>query len=309
MYFYLVYGLHIQSQIQLPWLQEGGEGSDITIIFGDTPDHLASPEVPNNWAEVKESEILLFDERAGRIWIRPELIVITAFPQANTDILVSLLLGSGLAAQLIWRNHFVLHASAIRLPNGNAIAFAGSKKAGKSTMAGFLYHHGLALVSDDVCPLFIITNPCSNTNTSRTDKGNLQPVCIQPGFPRIKLDPAILAAMGKNAADYSLLPLKFRIKHSYPASNGFNTAPVPLQAIFLLEEGDVTKMTKLANKDATIQLMRQHFRPFFLTSKSQQQEALSACMQITNNVPVFTLKRPKQISSVENVIEKLIINS
>jgi hypothetical protein len=77
----------------------------------------------------------------------------------------------------------------------------------------------------------------------------------------------------------------------------------------LLEEGETTQIRNLAPTDAIVQLMRQSFRPFFLTSQAQQQKALVGCTQVASNVAVFTLTRAKKISSTAIVIEMLLANA
>jgi hypothetical protein len=71
-------------------------------------------------------------------------------PAVSSDLAGLLVSGSIAAYLLTLAGHFVLHASAIELDPGRAVAFVGRSTRGKTTCAALLCAEGRPLVTDDV---------------------------------------------------------------------------------------------------------------------------------------------------------------
>ncbi|MBE9538213.1 MAG: hypothetical protein IMF06_03975 [Proteobacteria bacterium] len=78
-------------------------------------------------------------------------IEVTCYPcaECREDTLRHLLLDQLLPRLWTHLGHLVLHASAVKLPNGHVIAFVGESGWGKSTLAAALQLRGAQLLSDD----------------------------------------------------------------------------------------------------------------------------------------------------------------
>ncbi|MDG9670277.1 hypothetical protein ONV78_21240 [Hahella sp. CR1] len=290
MYYYQVYGLQMQTEFEFPWLVQGGDGSDLTVVFGEAPTRLDKVAKQGKRYQANESEVLIFDdEDGGRFWVRPWRIVITPGESSQTWSIYAHVLGSCLGAILQWRKCLVLHASAVRLPSGRALLFCGNKTAGKSSMAGLFYHRGHELLSDDICPLTI--------------EGNNVSLC--PGFPRLKLSPEILLAMGETPENHLRLPFKTRVKHCYPARRNFSSKKAFVQSVYILTEGKELSLQRLTPQEAIAGLFEHCFRKVFLVSLEQRRTMLNACAALAGVTSVYSLQRPKLMSEAISIVDML----
>lgn len=159
-YFYQVYGLKLQSDLELPELMPVSEQAvDVTITLDAVPRTLPSSRAFGSWADYDDRRCLLRIENVGCFLVE-DGCSITVAPFAPTETkhgavapmsdVRLYLLGSALAALLHQRGLIPLHVSAVLAENG-VWAFTGPSGAGKSTLAGWLSQCvGLPLISDDV---------------------------------------------------------------------------------------------------------------------------------------------------------------
>ncbi|WLQ13944.1 hypothetical protein O5O45_29915 [Hahella aquimaris] len=289
MYYYQVYGLQIQTEFEFPWLVQGGDGSDLSVVWGVTPLRLEKVVKEGKRYQANESEALIFDDEGGRFWVRSWRVVVTPAESMQSWSIFAHVLGSCLGAILQWRRRLVLHASAVRLPHGGALLFCGHKTAGKSSMAGLFYHKGYDLLSDDICPLSLEGSDVS----------------LYPGFPRLKLSPEILLTMGETAENYPRLPFNTRIKHCFPARRNFSLEKAFVQKIYILKEGRELNLRQLTPQEALAGLFEHCFRKVFLVSHEQLQMLLSACAALAGVTPVYSLQRPKLLSDAISIVDVL----
>ncbi|ABC32701.1 conserved hypothetical protein [Hahella chejuensis KCTC 2396] len=289
MYNYQAYGLQIQAEFEFPWLVRGGDGSDLTIVIGETPGRLERALKQGKRYQATESEALIFDDDGGRFWVRPSRIVITPGESSQSWSIYAHVLGSCMGAILQWRKRLVLHASAVRLPSGGALLFCGNKTAGKSSMAGLFYYQGCDLLSDDICPLSL--------------EGSEVSLC--PGFPRLKLSSEILLTMGETPENHPRLPFKTRVKHCYPASRNFSLKKAFVQSVYILTEGRELSLQKLTPQEAIAGLFEHCFRKVFLVSLEQRKMMLNACATLAGVTSVYSLQRPKLMSEAISIVDML----
>lgn len=159
-FLYQVYGLTIESAIELPELAPAtGQSPDVTITLGSVPKALPASKSFGRWGEHVGTRCLFRIDDVGRFLIADGCSITiepygpsetshgSAAPMFDVRLYV---LGSALAALLHQRNLLPLHVSAVLSEKG-AWAFTGPSGAGKSTLAGLLSQGaGLPLISDDV---------------------------------------------------------------------------------------------------------------------------------------------------------------
>ena len=126
MWSYDAYGLHFQSEVELPYQKATeNKAACVTIRFGTVPetlDHVFAAQ--RNWQASKDA-FLLTVEGAGRILVtRGRSIVIDRLQCGSLEVLCLHLMGSCTAAVLQQRELFQLLACAISTQQG-FIAFAG----------------------------------------------------------------------------------------------------------------------------------------------------------------------------------------
>lgn len=86
---------------------------------------------------------LVMDRALSRVTVHSD-------PDSPADLESVVLGGMGLATVLMLRGHLLLHASAVVLPTGGAVAVVGQSGQGKSTVATLLCGAGALMVTDDV---------------------------------------------------------------------------------------------------------------------------------------------------------------
>ena len=143
-----------------------------------------------------------------------------------------------MAVILYQRGMCVLHASVIEA-QGTAIAFLGHIGAGKSSTAAAFYARGHRILNDDNAAIQM----CSGT-----------PLVV-PGFPYIKLFPAIASSLGFQIGDLRILH-ETQVKLAGPVHSGFSDRPLPLRTIYVLGRDHSKDMTRLSPLNATMQLIR-----------------------------------------------------
>ena len=155
-HFYSVYGLTVESALELPELiPTRCRQPNVQICFGQVPETLSDPIGRADWCMASRSEFIFSAEGVaryhvaggGRITIERRVGPKSAAPASDIRLW---LLGTAFGALLHQRGLLPLHVSAVKSPNG-VWAFAGDSGEGKSTLAGFLHgRFGWDLVSDDV---------------------------------------------------------------------------------------------------------------------------------------------------------------
>jgi len=157
---YHVYGLNLESELELPELIPArGQSIDFSVSLGTVPKSLANSRHYGVWAEHAGNRCLFRIRNVGRFLIEDgQSITVEPYGANETDhgAAASIsdvrlyLLGSSLAALLHQRRLLPLHVSAV-LSSAGVWAFTGPSGAGKSTVAGWLSQcAGLPLLSDDV---------------------------------------------------------------------------------------------------------------------------------------------------------------
>jgi hypothetical protein len=148
---YSAYGLQIDSEIPLPELLPGSNGSaDVHIRYGDVPPAL--PDRPGRGGYFQATpDTLLFvaGDIARYLVVKGQEIVIERLSSCTDALLRRYLLGSAFGALLHQRHLLVMHASTIQTSRG-AVLFVGDKGHGKSTLLAALVKRGYAMLADDV---------------------------------------------------------------------------------------------------------------------------------------------------------------
>jgi hypothetical protein len=153
-----------------------------------------------------------------------DAIVCTPVAGTAPATLRHLLIDQVLPRVLFLRGAVVLHASALRAPDGRAVAFLGASGSGKSTLAASLLAAGWSLLTDDALVI---------------QSGRAGPSAV-PTYPELRLWPDVAAWLGLDvrgarAADAGP---KLRLRAAgLGDKRPFSTVPVPLARIYLVEAG------------------------------------------------------------------------
>lgn len=172
---YEVCGLRVRSELPLPAPRTVAEEADVTITVGDplampwerpSTDVVAELIGPDGWPRYSFCRKQDGDIRA-RFYSLADFainadgrsVVCHTHPDVDEGITAILIVGSVAAYLLSSAGQCVLHASAVEVEPGSAVAFMGPTTRGKTTTAALLCARGLPLVTDDVLPVLLGNGP------------------------------------------------------------------------------------------------------------------------------------------------------
>lgn len=292
---YLLCGWRVRSDLPLPellaWPATQDIPPDITIMQASVPDRLENAVTQgDSFAVDAQGSALLHIKGLVRILARGgRQISVEILRRESSESWRLFLLGSTLGHIAHQRGLFPLHAACLRVKE-RTIAIAGASGAGKSTMAMALAQRGHALLSDD---LIVV----------RQD--GFAPPQVLPAFPRLKLWRDTLDTL---AVDTRMLP---RVRDGMEKFNlagagnfGFDPAPRVLDAIFVLDEQPVARLTPLPLLESAAAIRNQIFRPKFgaLLGNAHQARLFAQSVAIASKTRVCRLERPKIFADLAAIV-------
>lgn len=268
---YALYGLKIDSELDLPALPIVGARADASIRFGEVPPVPSSP--PGYYVENGDATLTI--PGVGRYAIRGgrEIVVASAPGAAERDVRLYLL-GSALGALLHQRGVLPLHANAVAL-DGSAVAFMGRSGSGKSTLAAWFQTRGHSILSDDVCAVGV-------------DPGGA-PVA-HSGILRVRLWRDAIERMGASPERY---------ERSYEGYDKFDLpvmpsplCPLPLRAIYVLRRAETEpRIARLIGARAVAALVENTYRGGFVHMAGLARVHLGLCVALARCIPVYLAER------------------
>ncbi len=287
-YTYAAYGLTLRATLALP---------EFTVLPPmDRPDVVVRrrdlPPAPDAVTERAALSVRVHGETVHYVWKHYGQFVLHAgqevdyapLPGAPDETVRAPLLGVVLGTVLHQRGFFTLHASAVAC-EGGVVAFVGQKGAGKSTTSAALHQRGYRLVTDDVLAIEV---PAKRS-----------PV-VHPAFPRIKLRPDALAALGHDRAAFPRLHDNID-KRVYPADRSFRSDPTPLRRIYVLADDPVLRAERLSPKEAFVQLLTHSYAARFLGALGAGRDHFYQCKRLLQHVPIYRLQRPRDLSALSDL--------
>ncbi len=283
-------GLQVASELQIPeWdAFEQSRSSEVDVVIS-----LDSKATPNAWGQdaVTANEYRFHVPQIGGYAVRDgrEIIVAPA-PEAEWRQVRPYLLGSAWGALCYQRGLLVLHASAMRVGN-QAVAFCAPIGMGKSSLAAWLCARGYTLVADDL---------------TRFDIPDDSPPTIYPSATRLKLWGDALDALGWNNDDLERDFFRTE-KFHVPQSGNELRQPVPLRAIYLLEWNENHSVIRLSGRVALRRFLASAtFRGSLIEQMGKTSAYSRQCLELVRRVPVWELKRPCDLSAIDQTVDLLI---
>lgn len=293
---YYAHGLTINSTFHFPEMEQGYDKPDVEIHYGTI-------DVPLSGIDFKKEldwiKILIKNRNTYFIWnnicvcrIKGKEIIINNSTGIEQNLLKTIILGPVFATLLHQLGRLVLHASAVSI-NNNAVAFLGPKGRGKSTTSLALCKSGYNLLSDDVLSIDI-------------NKGF---PLVFPSYPRMKLCPEVIKNMKENPDSMPKVYADTN-KRSYAIVNNYLNIPIPLKAIYLIEEADETIIEDTYPRNSLIELVKSSFC-LKIFDKNELNDNFNQCSKIVNNISVKKLKirhSLKDLPKLAETIEKDVLN-
>jgi HPr Serine kinase C-terminal domain len=287
MFEYVVYGIGIHSNLELPELTPVQSDRDVTIIVKEESGGYVEPARPREYLKVSPEETLVALKCVGLFQIRngSEIIVIPA-PNADRRLMQLCLAGSIMAVLLYQRGvQVLLHASAVEV-QGEMVGFLGDSGAGKSSMAITMLSRGHGIISDDLVP--VQCHPL--------------PATVWAGYPQMKFSAEVAAFLG-----YSLDSLIYvhplLDEYAYRSTVGFPKSPRRLNSLFILvdSESDVPSVELIKGPAAVMELIRYCYGMPSLQPLLDRTAQLHQCVTLAETISIYRLHRPRRLEKLPEV--------
>ncbi len=292
---YRIYGLNVLSEIKCPEVLEletiNGGQHDVLIELNDVSEHIRKLVKRGKRSFYTNDEMWFHISGVATYWVhKGEKVTIELCEGADTLMAKQYLLGSCLGMIMLQRNMIAIHGGTILL-DGKGIIFTGDRGAGKSTITSALRLKGYPFVSDDV---------------SAIEVG--EPHYIHPGFPQQKLCQDAALKLGYDLSQYKTLMGDNQLKYLIPARDSFVRNQVPLQAIVELQVSDEVKgieVEMLKGHDRFMTIYNNIYRIEMKRVAGVDPDYFKKCISIAKDIPVYRIKRQKDVMTTNQQIEWL----
>jgi hypothetical protein len=279
---YLVYGLSIESEWELPDLDRTLEAASACIRSGVNQVGLPLEHEAPRWFADGE-HIFLTDSQVGSICVDGGREV-TVHLKENPDhpLLEAYLLGPALAVVLHQRGYLVLHASVLAR-DGQAVAILGDSGEGKSTAALALCSRGWRLVADDQAVI------------EWTQEGP----AVYPGRAALRVSHEALSRFGASQPGLILTAEcggKFLFRPGAPV-----VERTPLSCLYVLCEGAQIRCPPIPAEHVFASLIQHSFLGSLLTSTGSLARHFHQCADLAGRLPVRRLERPRSLALLDDL--------
>jgi hypothetical protein len=282
MFTYLVYGVKLQSNLEIPALPLWAEGADYhgeaTLNYDSTPADFAEYH-PDAQIYCSLENGVIFDRRVCMFKLKDGRDI-TVQPSENLNMrqIQLYILGTLLMIMLYQQGVLVLHGSAVEI-DGQIVGVIAPSGTGKSTTAAALFKKGYRLLSDDAVPLV-------------WRDGQFY---VYPGYPRLKISEKVTEAL-----DYSAEKVLERHPEcqeiSFDAKGQFADEPLPLKQIYVLEAGEEIGIAPMSTRDALFAMMNNSLPTMWLKSHSPAQ--FKQATEFVKAVPFYRMTRSSNIADL-----------
>ena len=214
-------------------------------------------------------------------WARP-------VPGASPDNVRHIFDNQVLPLALSQQGRIVLHGSAVKIGDA-AVGFLGASGRGKSTLAASFAAAGHAFLSDDLA----VIAPQDETYV------------LFPSHPVIRLwDDSEGAVLGHDRrADEGAVPRKQLLAAA--AGFRYHDRPLPLRALFLLDDGAAPEIRPITRQQAMIELTRVSFL-LDVEDRALLKRQFEACAALASAVPVLHLVYPRDYHGLGRLREAVL---
>ena len=302
---YLVYGLVIESELQLTSVHEaaGGEGNADITLLAETADYFRAiapggARDPDDWIE----HVVLDD---GSVYLKSAgVFEATIAADGRTAICRRLgdveprafeanLLNFVVSASLTLRGEETLHATVLEM-EGRAVGLLGWSGAGKSTLAAYLISRGADLITDDMLRVSFAGDA----------------LLAYPGPYRLKLlDQPGTGFLPDAVADGHFNALSGKIMVRPRREGPRHRAPSRLAVLFHLGDPDDDKVTTISS----VRLNGLELAKTLMSSAMDTRYARSSRLErqmrfvarVADLLPVHALRYPRTVEAMDGVAREI----
>lgn len=290
-YYYRVYGLNIESTIQVPELEmiDSNSNIDVRMSYGQVNQEIKDL-IEEGKCSKYSKQSMWFNIKDVAIYhiYNGDTIVIQPYEGASIKQIKLYILGSVMGMILLQKNIVAIHGGGIVM-NGKGCVFTGPKGSGKSTITTALRKKGYKFISDDVCSI---------------DSNKLT---INHGFGYQKLCEDTMDKFGYDVEQFEIFRGDLnKNKYIVPAFNEFIKEDIKLDSIFELSVGDVNKVEieEIQGSQKMDKFINNIFRVEVLKYAGGIEVLyFKKCLNIVKNIKWFKVTRPRDVFSVDEQIE------
>lgn len=290
-YYYRVYGLNIESTIEIPEFEliDSDCNIDVKLSFGVVKEDIIEKITQGYVANYEKKDMWFYVENVAIFHIyNGDTVIVEPMGDKNNKMIKLYIMGSVMGMILLQKNRVAIHGGGI-VVDGKGCIFTGQKCAGKSTITTALRKKGYKFIADDVCSINI-----GDVNT------------ISHGFGYQKLCEDAMGKLEYNIDDYEPFRGDLDVnKYIVPAFDEFTKEEVPLEAIFELSVGDVEKVEieEVLGASKINKILENIFRIEILKfAGGIDPSYFKKCLNIAKNTRLYKITRPKNVFSVEDQI-------
>jgi hypothetical protein len=285
---YLIYGLRLESQFDLPELAASEEDApaDITIRRGSL-EPVSKPESGSEKRRIESEPArcrLTYDSIGTFLVENGDTLVCDPDGEEMIDkkIFRRIVENQILAVALLQRGLLVLHGSAV-VVNGRAAIFIGPRTAGKSTTAAAFYEEGYPVLGDDVIAI---------------DFDGEFPKVV-PGVPQIRLSPDAIDGLEikettRPVGDWGPDKRYRDVEHV--------DAGVPLGSVYVLRDGDRFECVEFEGQTPFFQLTAHTYAQGLLSESAMTATHFEQCATVLETAPVRLLRRIRNLDALPELV-------
>ncbi|WP_283688989.1 ATP-binding cassette domain-containing protein [Clostridium perfringens] len=294
-WFYKVYGLIVESDIEIPELlsiDKNEKKVDVKIKKDIIPKNIIEKIPSYSWFKYDINSMVFTVKGIGSFYIYDgNNIIVQPSENADNQGIKTFILGTSFGMILLQRNKIAIHGGCV-LIGENAIILTGQSGAGKSTLTNAFRHYEFPFMADDVC-----------STVEFQDE-----IFIEPAYPQQKICKDAMKKMGYNISNFKLIDEE-REKYIIPTHESFVKEKRKLKAIFEIEpyDGEEVKIEEVSGGEKMKIILRNIYRIEVIVHHGIPPAYFKKVINIAKNTLVFRIKRPKDQFSVDqqiNLIKK-----
>jgi len=291
---YLISGLHVSSELELPGaIPEPSQATatDISIRRGPVPTALDGATASGPTWEMTGETFLLRVHQLARFQITAGRdVVVETEPGVTDRDAASFMLGAAFGILLYQRGALVVHGAAVA-KDGSAVMICGASGAGKSTLAAALCRGGCAFVADDIC---VVDLDASRHPMVLPDGRQLK--LWKESINWLDLAQLRGEAVRESFEKYYIDPFDARAQ------------PSPLSAIYVLREAQPrckAGIERLALPDAMRTLDYEAYRPGLRAKIGQKRQMFAHAAAMLGHAKMFLLIAPRGFEHLQETMNEL----
>lgn len=302
-YRYGVYGLNIESEIELNQLieldKDNTDKIDVTISYKKMTEEIIEMNKENKtmFINIDRNNTVLYVKDIAIYYIKNgNKIMIDTLGDPNKKRIKSFLLGWAFGVIFVQRNMLALHGATI-IKNNKAFVISGESGAGKSTISSSLIDRGYKFSSDDVGVVEL--------------EG--EDFIIYPSYPLQKLGKDSMEILGYDTEKYEInVKGTKRERYKVIRNDNFVNEPLPIEAVFQIEvvnDSEKVELEKVNGSKKLDFILDNLYFSNVEVSSGMRPDYFKKCLDMAKYIPLYKIKRPvgkftvnEQIKLIEDVL-------